>query len=103
MLSWSCKDGGLGIIKLVVWLAQSSDEALVTFLKGEHLEVLYEKLWVQAGGRRSPSQQFENLFQWRNVLLVEVKVCQNGRPLFQKSILDLVISGKLSLINGSIW
>lgn len=47
-----CKDGGLGLIKLaapiqnIQALAQSSDEALVNFLRGEHLELLYEKLWV---------------------------------------------------------
>lgn len=52
-----CKDGGLGLIKLVApilsiqALAQSSDETLVNFLRGEHLELLYEKLWVL---RKSP-------------------------------------------------
>lgn len=33
-------------------MAQSSDDTLVGFLKGEHLEVLYGNLWVQAGGKK---------------------------------------------------
>ncbi|RLV62413.1 hypothetical protein DV515_00019342, partial [Chloebia gouldiae] len=55
------RDGGLGITKLAALipsiqarrlhrLAQSSDETLVEFLKEEHLELLYEKLWIRAGG-----------------------------------------------------
>ncbi|TRZ14171.1 hypothetical protein HGM15179_012939 [Zosterops borbonicus] len=55
------KDSGLALIKLVALipsmqaqrfhkLVQSSDEALVSFLKREHLEVVYEKLWLRAGG-----------------------------------------------------
>lgn len=61
----NCKDGGLGVIKLATFipsiqarrlhkLAQSSDEALVTFLRGKHLELLYEKLY-ELGVRTSSS------------------------------------------------
>lgn len=57
ILYLSCKDGGPGIIKLAVLipgiqarrlhrLAQSSDVALVMFLRGEHLQLLYEKLRI---------------------------------------------------------
>ncbi|KAJ7428232.1 hypothetical protein WISP_01485 [Willisornis vidua] len=60
----STKDGGLGLLRLTALipsiqarrlhrLAQSSDEVIKAILREEHIEDLYKKLWMKAGGDKN--------------------------------------------------